>query len=328
MSKFLKPFSIIFSPIRFSDDGVCTVFGDPHYKTFDGKFFSFQGSCKYLLTSDCLGNNTFSVRVTNEARNTRYSAWTRTVAIKAGHLKVNLGQKLRIKVNGRKVEPPYSTSGIVDIEKENNTIKVRTFLGVNVIWNGHGFLEVYAPIKYKGKLCGLCGNFNSIAQDDMTMRNKRIVGDGEVWRFANSWKVGGKKACGRLNEQNKKPFCKERRNKNCRSLKYGGQFGECNTKLSPSNYYEACLQDMCECPHDNCYCESFFAYARECERLNVDLPDWRRETKCASGERGKRKIMEHQNHRKPNRRLLLDASRNFTSMNRKRSHQPTKLPIE
>lgn len=62
-------------------DGVCTVFGDPHYRTFDGKFFSFQGSCKYQLAADCT-NHTFSIRVTNDGRSTRSSAWTKTIAIK------------------------------------------------------------------------------------------------------------------------------------------------------------------------------------------------------------------------------------------------------
>jgi len=62
-------------------DGVCTVFGDPHYRTFDGKFYSFQGSCKYQLTADCVGH-TFSIRVTNDARGTRTSSWTKTVSIK------------------------------------------------------------------------------------------------------------------------------------------------------------------------------------------------------------------------------------------------------
>lgn len=62
-------------------DGVCTVFGDPHYRTFDGKFYSFKGACKYQLASDCTGH-TFSIRVTNDARSTRFSAWTKTIAIK------------------------------------------------------------------------------------------------------------------------------------------------------------------------------------------------------------------------------------------------------
>jgi BMP-binding endothelial regulator protein len=62
-------------------DGVCTVFGDPHYRTYDGKFFSFQGPCKYLLSADCVGR-TFSIRVTNDARNTKNSAWTKTISLR------------------------------------------------------------------------------------------------------------------------------------------------------------------------------------------------------------------------------------------------------
>jgi hypothetical protein len=62
------------------DDAVCTVFGDPHYRTFDGRVFNFQGACKYLLTSDCR-NDSFSVRVTNDARSSRSFSWTKTVTL-------------------------------------------------------------------------------------------------------------------------------------------------------------------------------------------------------------------------------------------------------
>lgn len=64
----------------FVDDAVCTVFGDPHYRTFDGRVFNFQGACKYLLTSDCR-NDSFSVRVTNDARSSRSFSWTKTVTL-------------------------------------------------------------------------------------------------------------------------------------------------------------------------------------------------------------------------------------------------------
>ena len=32
--------------------GTCSVYGDPHYTTFDGKRFVFEGSCEYLLARD------------------------------------------------------------------------------------------------------------------------------------------------------------------------------------------------------------------------------------------------------------------------------------
>lgn len=72
--------------IFFSDDGVCTVFGDPHYRTFDGRIFNYQGSCKYVLSKDCT-NRTFSVEVLNEARYSKEYSWTKSVTIKVFNLK-------------------------------------------------------------------------------------------------------------------------------------------------------------------------------------------------------------------------------------------------
>lgn len=261
--------------------GICTVFGDPHYKTFDGKFFSFQGSCKYQLTADCL-NHTFSIRVTNDGRNTKSSSWTKTVTLKLGNVKVNLGQKLRVKVNGTKIIPPYKLGTILDIQSTPDGITVITDIGLQLLWDGNNFLQVMAPASYKNKLCGLCGNYNNIWRDDLSSRRGINFSDEDVWRFANSWKVGGPKSCARKHENfSKVPMCRNKRGWSyCKSLRDSEVFEDCSSRLNPFNYFESCKKDMCECPSGQCYCDSFSAYARECTRLGVKLPNWKKETGC------------------------------------------------
>lgn len=162
------------------------------------------------------------------------------------------------------------------------------------------------------------------------MRNRRQVSDAEVWRFANSWKVGGRKACGRQNEQYRKPHCKSRNRPPCRILHNSEHFGDCDAKLSPTNYYEACLQDMCECPSGNCYCESFAAYAHECTRLGAVLPNWKQSTRCLGNKGFKKRFHEkkREKHRKIssfNRSIMFNAD--LVNLHKHRTSIPFRLPI-
>lgn len=262
--------------------GACTVFGDPHYKTFDGKFFSFQGSCKYQLTADCV-NQSFSIRVTNDARSTESSSWTRTVTLKMRAIKVNLGQKMRVKVNGTRVIPPYRLDNTLQIDRTDDGISVVTDIGINLLWDGISFLQVQAATKYKKKLCGLCGNYNNIYRDDLRSRKGVNYTDNDVWRFANSWKVGGIKACSRRNDHlSKTSICRQSRNWHyCKPLKESELFNDCNSRLNPINYFESCRNDMCECATTKCYCDSIAAYAHECRRVGGFVPsNWRQNTGC------------------------------------------------
>ena len=123
-------------------DGVCTVFGDPHYRTFDGRVFNFQGSCKYLLAKDGCGqnmgplgiggsipgNSTFSVRITNDARDSLAFSWTRTITVRLPEhdLKISLLQKMRVKINGKKVTLPYILLGKLSVMKDGYRVILRT----------------------------------------------------------------------------------------------------------------------------------------------------------------------------------------------------------
>ena len=130
------PSHVLSSP---APEGVCTVFGDPHYKTFDGKIFNFQGSCKYLLTRDCSKeaaasqNSTFSIRITNDARDTLAFSWLRTVTVRLGSTKVSLLQKMRVKVDGKKVTLPYIKLGVLSVMKDGYRVILRTNEGKTIL---------------------------------------------------------------------------------------------------------------------------------------------------------------------------------------------------
>lgn len=67
----------------------CVVFGDPHYHTFDGFLYHFQGTCSYLLARPCwevAGLPFFSVEAKNENRGVASVSWLRDVTVEVyGH---------------------------------------------------------------------------------------------------------------------------------------------------------------------------------------------------------------------------------------------------
>uniref|UniRef100_A0A8D0GN55 Kielin cysteine rich BMP regulator n=1 Tax=Sphenodon punctatus TaxID=8508 RepID=A0A8D0GN55_SPHPU len=266
----------------------CVAFGDPHYRTFDGKMLHFQGACTYVLAQDCDAGD-FSIHVTNDDRGRQGVSWTKEVAVLIGDTRVQLLQDWLVLVDSQTVTLPFLKEPHLYIERKASTILCP--LPPQVLWNGRSHLELSVPGTYKGQTCGLCGNFNSFPQDDLRLRSGQLATSEAA--FGNSWKVPGANSTGPggcADGADVDP-CREsgyrsRREANarCKVLK-SRLFERCHVAVPPEPFFAACVYDLCACgaaAGDECLCDALEAYAAQCRHAGLVL-HWRTPTLCAVG---------------------------------------------
>uniref|UniRef100_A0A672KZ58 VWFD domain-containing protein n=1 Tax=Sinocyclocheilus grahami TaxID=75366 RepID=A0A672KZ58_SINGR len=152
---------------------------------------------------------------------------------------------------------------------------------LNLIWDNKTSLMLQLDQKFKGKVCGLCGNFDGNANNDFMKHNGEVVTDPAD--FGNSWKVNPD--CPDLT--NTIDFCKESPHrvvwaeKRC-SIITSDVFKVCHTLVDSGLYYDACVKDTCACDTGgdcDCFCTAVAAYAAECRKKGACVA-WRSPSIC------------------------------------------------
>lgn len=159
------------------------VSGDPHYRTFDGATFDYQGTCPHILTKKCKSND-FSISITNKLfpGNHRISHID-TVTIITQNIKFYFDSNFKLFINGVRVFFPFyypsAFNSVVVITKAGNHITFWDKISRAVIDYTVNTLSptlcITLPqsVEFYGTdtLCGTLGNIDNSCADDYRTPN-------------------------------------------------------------------------------------------------------------------------------------------------------------
>ncbi|XP_078197928.1 mucin-2 [Callithrix jacchus] len=294
------------TPVRVMDDNgccwhwecdcYCTGWGDPHYTTFDGLYYSYQGNCTYVLVEEISPTvDNFGVYIDNYHCdvNDRVSCprtlivrhETQEVLVKTVQM---MPMRVQVQVNGQVVALPYKKYGLEVYQSGINYVVAVPELGALVSYNGLSFSIRLPYHKFGNNTKGQCGTCTNSTSDDCILPSGEIISNCEA--AADQWVVNdpSKPHCPHSISTTKRPAItvpggsKTTPRKDCTpsplcQLIKDSLFAECHALVPPQHYYEACVFDSCFVPGSRLECASLQAYAALCAQEGVCL-DWRNHT--------------------------------------------------
>ncbi|CAF3556554.1 unnamed protein product [Adineta steineri] len=272
-------------------DATCSATGDPHYTTFDGLRYSYQGNCKYILTQA----NAISFRVITE----NVQCGTSGVTCAKNIIIIYHGLTISL-MRGR--DPMVDDVEVTDLELGRRTfgdvtlMKTGLFVFVNcsdftIKWDEKTRIYVTVHDSLKGQMSGLCGNFDGNSKNDYNTANNV---PGNISEMCESWKVESSCVVSPSPVLDPTMPCtgyearKEWAENECNMVIYNSTsnpFLPCIMQLDETivrEFYTTCLYDACHCDTGGdceCLCTSLSAFGEMCQAINIPIK-WRTQDRC------------------------------------------------
>lgn len=164
-------------------------------------------------------------------------------------------------------------------------VLIKTAFALRVTFDG-SLVRVTVPNTYANALCGLCGDNNQTASDDLTMRDGRRAAN--AVQFAESWKVGEVPGCSDsctgkclvCSEAQRQPYKGDRY---CGVITRGdGPFRECHGVIDPAPFFDDCVFDTCQYKGlRDALCSAISAYVMACQARGIRMGQWRSASFCS-----------------------------------------------
>uniref|UniRef100_A0A8C4J0U5 Otogelin like n=1 Tax=Dromaius novaehollandiae TaxID=8790 RepID=A0A8C4J0U5_DRONO len=263
----------VFNCTSYPCPAVCTIYGDRHYYTFDGLEYDYVSDCQaYLLKST--DNSNVSIIARNKKCFDNNIVCSKSVFITVGDTEIYFTAAPRKNLFFPRCFFQLWKAGyytVIHFPEQDITI----------LWDKKTTIHVKVGPRWKGKLVGLCGNFDKYTSNDLTTSNNMEVRNAQV--FGDSWVLG---QCKSPNEtlrpcevhQSKFPYAK----KEC-SILYSDVFAPCRNVIDVTSFVKNCHTDTCNCNLGGdceCLCTSIAAYAHKCCQQGATI-HWRSPMLCA-----------------------------------------------
>ncbi|KGL96227.1 IgGFc-binding protein, partial [Charadrius vociferus] len=269
--------------------GTCVVTGDRSYISFDGTAFNISGTCSYVLTETCSGENVqpLLVKIEKEARQKKKVSGIQALTVEVYGLTLTLRRgKREVTVDSISHHlPAILSEGRVRVHRHGMGVLLQTDFGLVLRYDLLHHVMLTVPQNYQGHLCGLCGNYNGQRHDDFLLPTDQQAPNAML--FGSAWKTPDV-SCSDDCPKDDCPVCTQEKVVVLQNPNYcgililpEGPFGSCHHLIDPTFYFQACLHDLCLAEGDtHVLCQSVQSYAAACQEAGVIIEAWRRPSFC------------------------------------------------
>ncbi|CAM9098308.1 unnamed protein product, partial [Lampetra fluviatilis] len=282
---------------RWECDCLCTGFGDPHMRTFDGAAYTLLNPCSYVLLQEKRKTYDLSISADYFDCNDRQNvSCPRTLIIvyKGNELRVGLASEVnfalrKIQLKGQTRKAPFTDKGFQVSSVKTDDFVVIPDIRVKIQFNGLGFLIDVPRELFGDNTEGQCGTCNNRRGDDCAGRDGAARSADCCTRAAQDWLIAdaSKPLCAKAVPLPPGTGCKAPvvvpvpvvPERTCADAKICDglilqTFSACASVVELAPFRAGCAFDHCVVNRSAVDCSSAQAAAAECGRAGACV-DWR-----------------------------------------------------
>ncbi|ETE65564.1 SCO-spondin, partial [Ophiophagus hannah] len=251
----------------------CSIVGESHFTTFDGRHYTFLGSCQYILVKGT-GKDKFVLTLQKSpcGQSIDYDCIQSLTLIFEDDISKQVTLIRGGEIQYGSFSQGFTLNGYVEVQNLSSLfVQLKTKFGLKIQFAKDG-KRIYIQLRaeWKSRTMGLCGTYNGNLRDDFLSPSGMIEGTPQL--HANAWKISA--ACHMPVNIPVVDPC----NINQQNVAYASQcdlinqelFAPCHIYISPDLYYQLCRFDACKCGR-SCLCNAFAHYAYICSKHGITI---------------------------------------------------------